>query len=129
MNKIIGTTAVILLACIGLALAGQVYDRTTQTIPVSGTIRWTNSVPYAALELKRIWIENPADGDLTCTVSRITVGSTFTQAVGSVVMAATGGSTASFTASYLKYGDMLRFVTCAPTTNSTAVIEYEVQQH
>lgn len=126
MKKIIGITAVILLACIGLALAGQVYDRTTQTIPASGTIRWTNSTPYASLELKRIWIEKPAAGDATCTISR--VGSSYTQAVGSVTVAATGGSTASFTAAYLKYGDILRFTTL-PGSNSVAVIEYEVQQH
>lgn len=126
MNKFIGFSAVLLVACMGLAMAGQVYDRTTQTIPVSGTIRWTNSIPYAALQLRRIWIESPAAGDATCTVSRI--GSSYTQAVCSVKIETTGGSTNSFVASYLKFGDILRFTTL-PGTSSVAVIEYEVQQH
>lgn len=110
-----------------LAIAGQVYDRATQAI-TSGTGTWTNTKQYAALELKRIWIDGNTSAGGTVSVSRVTADLAYTQTVGSIVCTTGDGSTASFTAAYLKPSDMLVF-TEAHGSNATAIIEYEVQQH
>jgi len=123
--------AVVALLAI-VAIAGSVYDRTTNTIPVAGVATWTNKVDNGNLVLKRIWVESGAATNQTVAVVRITSDSAYTQTVGSVVLAAnTSESTASFTASYLKYGDKLRFTSTGGTANTggVAIIEYEVQQH
>jgi hypothetical protein len=112
-----------------LAWAGSVYDRSTVTLSTTaGTATWTNTAAYSALDLKRIWVEGSLIAINTVTVSRVTSDNTYTQSVGSVVTAANSGSTASFTAAYLKYGDKLKF-TSTVGTGSTAIVEYEVQQH
>ena len=115
-----------------VALAGSVYDRTTNGIPVSGTSTYTNKFDNGNLLLKRIWLESAAATNQTVAISRVTSDNTYTQTVGSVaIAAATSGSTASFTASYLKYGDMLKFASTGgiASTGGVAIIEYEVQQH
>ncbi len=115
-----------------VALAGSVYDRTTNGIPVSGTAVFTNKFDNGNLLLKRIWLESAAATNQTVAITRITSDNTYTQTVGSVAIgAATSGSTASFTASYLKYGDMLKFTSTGgiASTGGVAIIEYEVQQH
>ena len=109
-----------------IAVAGQVYDRTTKAIVSSG--RWTNTVPYAAIALKRIWIDGNTAAAGTVTVTRVTSDSAYTQAVGSVTCTSGAGSTASFTAAYLAPNDMLNFVEGAGS-NCTAIIEYENQKH
>ncbi len=110
------------------AMADSVYDRSVVTISTTaGTATYTNTVPYAAIELKRIWVEKSLLAADTQTVTRITSGGVYTQAVGSVTIASSSGSTASFTAAYLKYGDMLKFVGTGGT-GSVAVVEYLVQR-
>jgi hypothetical protein len=110
------------------AMADGVYDRSVVTISTTaGTAIFTNTAPYVALELKRIWIARSLAATDTQTITRITSGGAYTQAVGSVTIATSAGSTASFTAAYLKYGDMLNFAGTA-TTGSVAIIEYEVQK-
>jgi hypothetical protein len=126
LNIIVG----LMLAMVAIAaIAGSVYDRTTVTlVRATGVATYTNDYKYAALVLKRIWIENCYVAIDTVTVTRVTSGGTYTQAVGSITTAANAGSTASFTASYLANGDMLKF-TSGNTTGSTAIVEFEVQQH
>ena len=115
-----------------VALAGSVYDRTTTVIPVSGSATYTNKFDNGNLVLKRIWLESASATNQTVAITRVTSDNTYTQTVGSVaIAAATSGSTASFTASYLKYGDMLKFTSTGgiASTGGVAIIEYEVQQH
>lgn len=114
------------------AIAGQVYDRATKTIPISGTATWTNSVDYSAILLKRIWLENATATNQTVAISRVTSDNAYTQTVGSVaIAAASSGSTASFTVAYLANGDKLTFTSTGgiASTGGVAMIEYEVQKH
>lgn len=122
--------ALLCLALTGLvALAGSVYSRTLVTLgAATGTATWENDRPYAAIELKRIWIQNNLNATGVVTVTRITKDGLYTQTVGSVTCTDNAGSTASFTAGYLLPGDELAFVN-APTTGAVAMVEYEVQQH
>jgi hypothetical protein len=113
----------------GIALAGQVYDRATEALSTTaGSATWTNSTKYAAISLKRIWIERGLAAANTVTVSRVTSDGVYTQSVGSITVAANVGSTASFTAAYLAQSDMLVF-SSTQGTGSVAIIEYEVQKH
>ena len=127
-------TLLVVICVIGIlamtVVAGSVYDRDTATLGTStGTTTWTNSTPYAALLLKRIWIENSLVAGNTVTVTRVTSDGTYTQNVGTVAFASgSAGNTNGFTASYLKNGDKLVFAG-GITTGATAVIEYEVQKH
>jgi hypothetical protein len=124
----IANAIAIIVASAGTAIADGVYDRSIVTVSTTaGTATFTNTVPYAAIELKRIWVERSLAAIDTQTVTRVTSGGVYTQAVGSVTIASSSGSTASFTASYLKYGDMLKFVGTVGT-GSVAVVEYEVQR-
>ena len=120
---------VVMLTLGTLAIAGNVFDRSTQAIGAStGTATWTNTQLYAALELKRLWIQNGTDATNVITIKRVTSDGVYTDAVATVTCVAGTGTVASFTASYLKYGDKLAFSSLV-TTGSTAVIEYEVQKH
>lgn len=120
----------VLLAVMAIvALAGQVYDRATSSIPVTGTRIWTNTTDYAALELKRLWVIGNASATATVTVHRITSDSAYTQSVGTVVCTSGAGNQATLTASYLAPGDKLRFVNGVTTNATTLMIEYEVQKH
>lgn len=121
--------AVLVMALlVGAALAGQVYDRATVTVPAAGTTYWTNSTAYSAVKLVRVWqIAATASNDIA--LARITSDGLYTQTVGSIIGAATlNQNTATFTAGYLKYSDKLRIVS-TPGTNGAVMIEFEVQQH
>jgi L-aminopeptidase/D-esterase-like protein len=112
---------------VAVAVAGNVYDRDTQAIVANG--EWTNNeFPYSSVELKRIWIVGNGKANDTVTVTRVTSDRVYTQACGSVTIASSIGNTATFTASHLKYGDILRFVSTA-STGSTAIVDFEVQKH
>ena len=117
-----------ILCLVGVVLAGSVYDRATKTLTL-GAGTWTNTVPYAAIELKRIWIEASVSARNTATVTRVTSDGTYTQAVGTVAFTSgSKGNTATFTAAYLKYGDKLAF-SSGLASNSVAVIDYIVEKH
>jgi hypothetical protein len=123
--------ALLIVLLIGsYAMAGAVYDRSTLTLgTTTGTGTWTNTTPYAALSLKRIWIQDALATNGVITVTRVAGDTGYSDTAGTVTMgASTNGSTASFTAAYLKYGDKLAFTTTV-ATGATAVIEYEVQKH
>jgi hypothetical protein len=116
----------------GVAIAGQVYDRATATVPTAGTVIWTNNSDYAAIELKRIWLENASATNQSVAVTRISADNAYTQTVGTVaIAAATSGSTASFTAAYLANGDKLRFVSTGgiAATGGVAMIDFINQKH
>jgi len=128
IKAITGIVALLLVAVALVALAGSVYDRTTATLgTATGTVTWTNTQKYAAVELKRIWIEGDLVAADTVTVYRVTSDNAYTQACASVTVAASDGNSASFTAAYLKYGDKLPF-SSGIATGSTAMIEYIVQE-
>jgi len=118
------------IGAVGVVLAGQVYGRDTVTLgAATGTGSFTNGYQYAALKLVRIWNEANILAANTVTVTRVLSGTTYTQAVGSVAFTSgSAGSTASFTAGYLKYGDQLLFSSTG-VTGSTCIVEYEVQEH
>jgi hypothetical protein len=132
VKKLIGIACAALLLAVCMVVAGSVYSRATATLgATTGTCTWTNTAPYSAIALKRIWIENSLSTATTVTVTRVaTIDSVnYTQSVGSVACAGSAsGSTASFTAGYLSYGDRLAFAG-AVATGATAIVEYEVQQH
>ena len=132
MKKCMIVAAGLLTVLAIYAVAGQVFSRATATLgTTTGTCTWTNTQPSAALELKRLWIQNSLSSATTVTVTRVsTIDSiSYTDAVGTVACAGVAyGSTASFTAAYLANGDRLAFAG-AVATGATAVIEYEVQQH
>jgi len=130
MKKFLGIyVAMALLALMAIiVVAGSVYDRDTVTL-TAGSGTWTNDEPYAALALKRIWIEGSTVEANTVTVTRVSADGTYTQAVGSVTFASgSAGNTATLTAAYCKFGDVISFDS-AVNSNSTAMIEYEVQKH
>ncbi len=126
MKRYIGFIAAGLLAV--AAIAGQVYDRATADSDNDGVATWTNEADYAAIKLARVWVQSAIVATDVVTVVRTTADGLYTQAVGSVTCAASAGSTATFTASYLAAGDILT-ATGANTTNYTLMVEYEVQQH
>ena len=121
--------AVMLVAMVMVAIAGQVYFRETQTIPNTGSTTWTNTTKYASLQLTRIWIVNNKSATSTVTVNRVTSGSAYvyTNVVGTIACTGNKGSTATFTADRLLPGDKLTFAN-GVTTGATAIIEYEIQQ-
>jgi len=128
LKKSIYAAAVALtIVVVGIAVAGAVYDRETVTC-TGGSAVWTNDWDYSALELKRIWIHNNLFAAGTVTVTRVTSDNVYTDTVGTVTCSSGDGSTASFTASYLKPDDMLRFSE-ANSSNCTAIVEFLVQQH
>ena len=133
-NRISVAAAVVAALAIfaSLAIAGSVYGRKTVTLAATtGVGSWTNTEPYAALALKRIWIENSLSNASTVTVSRVSLidSVSYTQTVGTVALAgSTSGSQATLTAAYLANGDTLTFAG-AVATGATAIVEYEVQKH
>lgn len=127
-SKWAAVLAVAFVLCVcAVVFAGTVYDREWKTI-TSGSATWTNTRPYAAVQLTRIFVYGSTAAANTITVTRVTSGTVSTQAVGSVVVAANVGNTASFTAGYMKYGDTLVF-SSGKASNATAIIEFHVQQH
>ena len=129
LTQTMATISVLGFLAIGVAIAGSVYDREIVTLgATTGTKTWTMDYDYSAIELKRVWIEDNLAAAGTVTVTRVTSDSAYTQAVGSVVCTTGSGSTASFTALYLKPGDKLAFAN-STATGATAMVEFEVQQH
>lgn len=124
MKKIASILLLAALVCV--ARAGQVYDRDTAAVSTAGAATWTNTYQYAAIKLARIWIVDCARAADTVTVVRVTSDGLYTQAVGTVTVAANTGNQATFTAGYLKPSDKLVFTA---STSSTAMVEFEVQQH
>jgi len=129
MKKLI--TLALLVAILAVAtisvFAGEVYDREWKTLTAgSGTLTITR--PYAAVKLARIFVYGSTVATDTCTVTRVTSGTVSTQTVGTVVIAAGAGNTATFTAGYLSNGDSLVFDT-VKNSNAVAIVEYEVQKH
>lgn len=124
MKKI--ASILLLAALICVARAGQVYDRDTAAVSTAGAATWTNTYQYAAIKLARIWIVDCARAADTVTVVRVTSDGLYTQAVGTVTVAANTGNQATFTAGHLKPYDKLVFTA---STSSTAMVEFEVQQH
>jgi hypothetical protein len=120
--------AMLCTVVLSAAFGGAVYDRTVMAVAATSGSTFTNSMPYSALALKRVWIEYSATASDTVTLTRVTAGGVYTQAVGTITVSTSIGNTATFTAAYLKNGDKLVFVSGAGSA-STAIIEYEVQQH
>ncbi len=110
-----------------VAIAGQVYDRETVTITNTGTADWTCDVDYSAVKLVRVWAVSSLATSNNLAIVRVTSDGLYTQTVGSVTGPAPA-STASFIATYLAPGDILR-VTSTPATGGVVQVEYEVQQH
>lgn len=129
-SNLIGSLVLLVFLVAAAAIAGQVFGRATATLgTTTGTCTWTNSMPYAALALKRIWIQNSLSTNSTVTINRISTidSASYTDACATVVLSTTSTNTATFTAGYLGYGDRLYF--SGSGTGATAVIEYEVQKH
>lgn len=128
-KSILALVIVMIVAVIAtVAMAAAIYDRSTATLgKATGTVQWTNTWKYSAVELKRIWVSTDLSALDTVTVTRVSSDGVYTQAVGTVTVAANAGNTASFTAAYLKNGDWLNF-SGAAVTGATVMIEYEVQQ-
>lgn len=123
-----GLLGLLLLLAI-VAVAGSVYDRTVVTLTTTaGGATWTNRMDYAALVLKRVWVENALAATQGVTFVRVTSDNAYTQTCGYVGCSGNAGSTTSFTAGYLKGSDKLVF-TSFPATGGTVIVEYEVQQH
>ena len=110
------------------ASAVGVYDRATVTVGNTGSANWTNGFTYAALQLERVWVLSDGVATNTLTFSRITSDLTTTQAVCTVAYVGSALSTASFTAGYLRAGDILA-ITSGTATNASVQVEFEVQQH
>jgi hypothetical protein len=110
-------------------MAGQVYDRTEVTLDTTtGTVDWENTYDYSAVKLARVWaLSSLSSAGATVSVVRVSADGLYTQAVASIT-GTLPSSSATFTAAYLKPGDILR-LTSTPTTGAVAQIEFEVQQH
>jgi hypothetical protein len=111
------------------AQAGDVADRVyVQLATGTGASTWTNTFQYSSVDLKRIWIQRNLVATDTCTVTRVTSDNLYTDAVGTVAISTSKGNTASFTAEYLKYGDMIPFANTSGT-GGVAVIDLIVSKH
>lgn len=120
----------LLLLSIGIAFAGQVYDRAVVTLGVTGAARWTNTASYAeysSLDLKRITIYKNSATTNDLTITRISADTVYTQAVVTATYP-TPGTHTSLAFNYLKYGDMLA-ISSATATNGVVMLEFEVQRH
>lgn len=132
MKKFLGL-AMIAALLVGVALtdvqAQGVYSRDDGAASVTaGSGVYTNSRTYEPVELKRVWVYGSLATNGTITVTRIDSGGAITQACASVALAAnsTAGNSATFTAAYLKPGDMLGF-SSSLTTGFSYRVEFEVQ--
>lgn len=122
------TLAIMVAACISaIAFAGEVYDRTGNITVTSGSGAWTNTLNYAALKLLRVYVYTNTAASGTVTVTRAASGYTG-QAVASVTCSSSNGTSASFTQTYMKPGDILNLAEGA-SSNCVVVIEYAVQKH
>lgn len=130
MKKILYLTLIGGLAFGALALQAQgVYSRADGAGSVTlGTCVYTNSRTYEPVELMRIWVYDSLATNGAVAVTRVDAGGAITQACATVTLGtnSTAGTSASFTAAYLKPGDMLKF-TSGLTTGFSYRVEYEVQ--
>jgi len=111
-----------------LAFAGQVYERKEVALgTTTGTADWTSDYNYSAVKLARVWALSSLATSANVAVVRVSADGLYTQTVGSITGPAPA-SQATFTAAYLKPGDLLRF-TSTPATGGVVQIEFEVQQH
>lgn len=118
----------VLAACILPVIAGTVYDRQTVTL-TAGAGTYTQADPYAAAEIKRIWIENSTKAANTVAVNRVTSDNAYTQSVGTVTFTSgSKGNNSTLTAAFLEYGDKLTFSSTA-ASNSVAVLDLILQKH
>jgi hypothetical protein len=126
-GRIIGV--LVLLSLAGLVFAGAVADRKTKALVVgTGSATWTNTAKYAAIDLKRITIDKSLVATNYVTVYRVTSDNTYTGTIGTVTIAASKGTQTTLAYNYLLFGDKLVFDS-AINTGSTAIIEYEQQEH
>ena len=120
------------LAVVSIAVsvfAGTVYERPAAiTVGPSGAGVWTNGYSVAALDIQRIWVENNLLATNVVTFTRITADGLYTQAIGTVTCSGGSGSTATFTAEYLAYGDKIAWVSWKGT-NCVIIPEFLFQQH
>lgn len=114
---------------VGLAVAGQVYDRSTVTLAAAtGLGAFTNTTQYTALKVMRLWDYANLVAANTVTVYRANYGTTVSQLVASVFVASNAGDTNADPICWLKYGDRLTFSSTA-VTGSSVIVDYEVQRH
>lgn len=126
--KLFAFVLVMMVITAAALYAANVYDRSVVTLgTTTGSAVYTNVWKYSALELKRIWVENPLVSSNNVTVNRISADGVYTQSCGTISVRSGAGNTASFTAAYLKYGDKLAFASDI-STGATVMVEYEVQQ-
>ena len=129
--------AMILMCIIGIAIADAVGDRASIALNGNGIGTWTNKVPYAAIKITKIWVEQNGLTPNTCAVKRVTLASNaagdayaHTQTCASVtITAANDNGQATISAPALVPLDKLTFA-CTGTNaqGGVAVIEYEVQR-
>lgn len=137
MQKTIKALIVLaILAFVGIAVAGEVYNRTQVTLGTSGSKTWTNDNIYASIQLVRFEVTGSTYATDTVTVSRVTAGDTtaVTAQIGGAMVLSGGAATSNIVAgvatgpAYLKYGDKLTLVS-GMGSNATVNIEYIVQKH
>jgi hypothetical protein len=127
MKKMIAYVSAV-FALAGLVLAGDIIDRTTVTMGTkTGTITWTNAVPYATIQLKRITVKDILFAGDTVTVARVTSDNAWTGTCGTVVCTSGNGTQATLAYDYLLYGDKVTFAG-ANTTGAVVLIEYLIQK-
>lgn len=136
MKKFISTCLIAwaVLCVVGLALAGQVYDRSKVTTAAAtgiGTI--TPSAAYAGIELKKVWVEGAAASNCVATVYRVIDSGAYTQSVATVTVAADlyAGSGVPSQYAAIKSGEYFYITTLISSvgTNAVVMIDYEVQTH
>ena len=120
---------ILMVALAPITRAGDVPDRAIVKLGTTGSATWTNTFAYAGIDLKRIFVESSYVAADTQTIKRVTSDGSYTDAVGTVAISANIGNTASFTAEYLKVGDMLTFTNTAASSNCVVLIDLIVQKH
>ena len=135
MKKFISTCLIAwaVLCVVGLALAGQVFDRSSgTTAAATGVITITPSADYAGIELKKAWVHGAAVTNGIATVYRVVESGAYTQSVATVTCgtATTGAGVPSQYAA-IKSGEYfyITFLVGEAGTNATILLDYEVQTH
>jgi len=126
MKKAIG-----LIIAVG-ALAGLVYaetiaDRVEKSTSATGTLTWTNDYPQASVKLIRLSTKGGDPAINTVSVNRVTSDGAWTQAVGTVVLAAGVGTQTTLAYNYLLYGDTLVY-SSQIASGTVQLIEFEVSK-
>jgi len=121
------------LAVAGLALAGQVYDRSSATTAAAtGVATITPDAKYAGIELKKVWVEAAAATNVIATVYRVVDSGAYTQSVATVSCTTlTKGSGVPAQYAAIKSGEYF-YITAligSAGTNAVVLLDYEVQTH